>query len=345
MTAVPATPTTGATTRAATLATAAARSVNRLSDRYRADVRTLGAIRILYALWVLLLPTDYLWIGQVPAAFFQPRTGPAMLLTGPPPSGVLLALQVAQAVLAVALGVGYRTPLVSVLMSVQLVLGSALVYSYGKVDHFVLFELAPLALAAAGWGGAYSVDALRRARSSGSAGPAGSSGFPLLLWGMTVGFGLLSAALPKALTGWADPHRQATRGYLAREVADPVRVGAVGRWIFQFDSALLWKAVDYGTLLAEGGLLLALLYPPLFRLWLVAVTGFHVGVYLTMGISFAPYLFVYLPFFAPWIEWVARRVAPAGVRGIGVPRPRPAREPVPDPTPDPTPDTVVPGPR
>ena len=280
-----------------------------LSDQYRVDPRFLAILRVAYALWVLLLPTDYLWVRGVPEAFFQPRMGPIRLFSEIPPDGVLVGLQVAAAVLAALLAVGFRTRLVSVLLAVLMILGSGIVYSFGKVDHFILFELLPIAMAVAGWGARFSVDSWLR-RRVGRTMPS-SSGFPVLLWGMVVGFALFSAALPKAMTGWLDPARHATRGYLAREVADPKRVGAVGSWVFQFDSDILWKAVDYGTLLAEGGLIFALLYPLLYRLWLVMILAFHVSVYLTMGISFAGYVFVYLPFFGMPIMiavgWLRRR--------------------------------------
>lgn len=279
----------------------AGRYVDWLSDQYRAEPGYLGVLRICFALWVLVLPTDYLWVAAVPDAFFQPRVGPFSLLTEVPPLGVLIGLQVLQALLALVLLVGYRTRTVSVLLTLVMISGSGIVYSFGKVDHFILFELLPLAMAAAGWGSAYSLDARRR-RGTGTV-----SGFPILLWGLVVGYALLSAALPKAVTGWLDPLRHATRGYLARDIADPVRVGPFSELVFGVDWDLLWKLLDYGTLVAEAGVVVAVFYPPLLRLWLLAILGFHLGVYLTLGISFAGYVFVYVPFFAAPVLALVRR--------------------------------------
>lgn len=69
-------------------------------------------------------------------------------------------------ILALALLVGYRTMFLSVAMTVVLVTGSGIVHSFGKVDHFILFELLPVAMAASGWAPHYPSmhEALRTCR-------------------------------------------------------------------------------------------------------------------------------------------------------------------------------------
>ena len=285
-----------------TVAAGLGRYLDWLSEQYRAGAGYLAVLRIAYGLWVLVFPVDYLWVAGVPDSFFAPRLGPAALLETPPDLPVLIGLQAVQAVLAILLVVGYRTVATSLLLSAVMVVGSSIVYSFGKVDHFILFELVPVAMAFAGWGAARSVDARRgRARAP--------SGFPVLCWGVVVGFALLSAALPKVVAGWLDPQRLGTRGYVARLVADPLTIGPFGGSVFALDSPLLWKALDLATVVVEAGVLVALLYPPLLRLWVLALVGFHVGVYLVMGIDFSRYAFVYVPFLAAPVQWLVERWA------------------------------------
>lgn len=281
------------------------RYVNWLSDCYRAGPRYLAVLRIAFALFVLSVPAGFTWAGRLPDEFFRPRPGPFSLLTGIPPLEVLQGLHLAQLALAALLLVGYRTVGVSVLLTLTMVLGSGVAHGFGKVDHQILVELLPLAMAAAGWGSAWSVDR-RLGRVPGS-----TSGFPVLVWGMVVGFAMLTAALPKVANGWLDPTRQATRGYLA-EYAVNGHGGPLSAQFMAVDSAMFWAFMDYATIAVEGGLVVALLYPPLFRLVLAALVGFHVGVYLSLGISFVGHTFVYFPFFAAPLAYL---VGAARVRG------------------------------
>ncbi|MBG6184979.1 hypothetical protein IWX65_002957 [Arthrobacter sp. CAN_A214] len=205
-----------------------------------------------------------------------------------------------------ALLAGIRTLGVSIALTVVLIVGAGLTHSFGKVDHFILYELFPLFMGFAGWGSRFSIDArVQRARET--------SGFAVLLWAVTVGYALFSAAVPKVLSGWLDPTRQATRGYLAVDIADPIKQGLLSDWMFNIDAAGFWKIIDYATVFAEGWLLSVVAVPMLFRLGVLILLGFHAGVMLTLGIDFTSYLFVYSVFFmVPLAEVLARgrRVLP-----------------------------------
>lgn len=292
------------------------RYVNWLSDCYRAGPRYLAVLRIAFGLYVLVQTKDYTWPARVPPEFFRPVQGPFHLLTAPPPLPVLVAVQVAVAVLAVLLVLGFRTVAVSVLLSLAMITGSGVVYAYGKVDHGILVELLPLAMAAAGWGAAWSLDSRRRGRR----GP--TSGFPVLLYGLVLGFAMFTAALPKALNGWLDPSRHATRGYVA-EYAWNGADAPMEQFFLGMESPVFWKLLDYTTLAVEGGLLVALLFPPLFRLVLLALVGFHIGVYLSLDIGFESHAFVYYPFFYAVWAWAVtaagRRRRHDGTTGVDEP--------------------------
>lgn len=279
--------------------------VDRLCDSYRANPTYLGVVRILFALYVILRPFDYEWAGDVPSAFFQPAPGPFTLISSLPSPNFLFALELARLVLALLLLVGFRTTAVSVAMTIVLVTGAGIANSFGKVDHFILFELLPLAMAAAGWGATLSIDAHLRERSGQPLRI--SRGLPVFLWAMTVAFALFTAALPKVISGWLDPSREATRGFVARDVADPTKIGPLTYQVFDIDSALFWKFLDYSTIVVEGWLVVLLLFPVLFRLGIALILLFHLGVYLALGIEFDSYILVYMPFFSAPIMWMVAR--------------------------------------
>lgn len=287
---------------------------DRLSNGYRADPRFLGVIRILFAIHVLLFPVGYTWVSAVPGDFFQPPPGVFSLLDSAPPMTVMVGLEVARAILAVLLLVGYRTFAVSIAIAAVMIVGSGITYSFGKVDHTILYDLLPAFMAFAGWGAAYSLDAkFGRAKIS--------SGLPLLLWAITVAFALLTAAQPKAANGWLDPTTEATRGFLAIDLANSINNGPMGEWFFRIDNPWFWKSLDYATVFFEGWLILAVFVPFLFRCGLAMMLMLHLGVFLMLGINFSGYVFVYAVFFSPIVVPLIERIGmkvTASRRGLAI---------------------------
>ncbi|MFE4080509.1 hypothetical protein [Paenarthrobacter sp. YIM B13468] len=278
----------------------AAKWVNRSAESYRAQPLYLGIIRILFALHVLIFPVNYTWTAEVPAALFQPRPGLFSWMTAAPDLWFMVALEVARAVLAAVVLLGFKTFPASIALTIVMVVGAGVTHSFGKLDHFILYELFPVFMAFAGWGAALSLDARRgRARDS--------QGFPMLLWAVTVAYALFTAALPKAVAGWLDPAKEASRGFIARDLAEGEKLGPMVDVVFAFDSHVFWKFMDYATILAEGWLIVAVLFPTLFRLGLVALLAFHMGVYLSLGIDFSQYVLLYLVFFSPVVVWLKKR--------------------------------------
>jgi hypothetical protein len=281
-----------------------------LIDAYTPAARPLAALRIVFALWVLISPRDITWISQVPAQFHFAPLGPFSLL--PPASdGAVVAYMVVRAVVALWLIVGWKTLAASISMTVVLLVGSGLAYSFSKVDHFILYDLTPLFLGFAGWGAAWSLDARKKATSP--------QGYPMLLFAITLAIAMLTAALPKALRGWWDPAREATRYFVAVDVHYGPDAGVLGEWMTTaVTSDVLWKLLDYFTLFAEGWLVFAVFVPTLFRLGLLLLVTFHVGVLLMLDINFFLNLFVYAGFFCvartnliPELDWWRRRRAGA----------------------------------
>lgn len=282
------------------------RTVARAADSYRTDGRFLAALRIAYGAWIILLPVDITWIAGLPDDFLHPRAGILGFVDSVPPLGLLIALSIIRVVLAVLLMIGIATLPVSLLLTLTMMIAAGLSYSFSKVDHFILFELVPVFLGFAGWGSRWSIDAYLRGRRNRPLRQ--TQGLPVLLFAFTIGWGMLSAAAPKIAGGWLDPARDATRGYLAKDIAADDKLGILGPWMLTFDNHLFWKALDYSTLAAEGLLIFLVLTPLLFRCWLALLACFHLAVYLTLGISFIDYTLVYAVFFAPVVMWVVRKL-------------------------------------
>ncbi|MDU0366398.1 hypothetical protein AB0O16_01140 [Microbacterium sp. NPDC089180] len=283
------------------------RTVARAAASYQADGRFLAALRIAYGAWIIFLPVDITWIAGLPDDFVNPRPGLFGFIHSVPPIELLVAISVVRFVLAVLLVIGIATIPVSLFLTLTIMAAAGLSYSFSKVDHFILFELVPVFLGLAGWGSRWSLDAVIRRRRGRT--PAVTRGVPILLFAFTIGWGMLSAAAPKIAGGWLDPTRDATRGYLAKDIAADDKLGALGPWMLTFDNHLFWKALDYATIAAEGLLFFFVLTPLLFRCWLALLSCFHIAVFLTLGISFIDYTLVYAVFFAPAVMWVVRRAS------------------------------------
>lgn len=260
-----------------------------LIQAYTPAAKPLAALRIVFALWVLISPRDITWISQVPTQFHFAPLGPFALL--PPASeGAVISYMVVRAIVALWLIVGWKTLAASISMTVVLLVGSGLAYSFSKVDHFILYDLTPLFLGFAGWGASWSLDARKKQRAT--------QGYAMLLFAITLAIAMLTAALPKAARGWWDPAREATRYFVAVDVHYGPDAGVLGEWMTSaITSDLLWKLLDYFTLFAEGWLVIALFFPTLFRLGLLLLVTFHVGVLLMLDINFFLNLFVYAGFF------------------------------------------------
>lgn len=278
----------------------------RIAAAYAPDPRFLAILRISFGLWMMIFPIDIGWIDVVPAEFFHARPGFFFFLTGPPDNSVLLALVILKVALGALLAAGIWTLPVSFALSATLIVTSGIVYSYSKVDHFILFELVPVFLGLAGWGWTWSVDSWlkRRRRHQLLRRP---RGMPVLLYAMTIGWAMLSAAVPKVVGDWLNPDRYATRGYLARDLVRDEKLGPLGPWALDAGSDVMWKFLDYATVVAEAGLILVVFAPMIFRLWLLLLGSFHVGVYLVLGISFVDYVLVYAVFFSPVFVWLFSR--------------------------------------
>ena len=252
----------------------------------------LGRFRVVFAVVTLLVVPPFRWVAQFPDAAFVPPPGPFDLLGGFPPEPVLLALEVALAGALGALALGWRTTAASVSTAALLLVGFGFSYSLGKIDHTIFLVVTPLVLAAARWGDAVSVDALRR-RDRGTEVPSPQEQWPLRLLALLLGLAFVTAAVPKVLAGWLDPATSAVRGVLFSNYYVEQRQDLLAPLVLRLDVGWLWEAQDWATVLLEALLVLAVASWRVWRTSLAVVALFHVGILLVMGIAFGVNVLVY----------------------------------------------------
>lgn len=165
-------------------------------------------------------------------------------------------------------------------------IGYGFVYSLGKIDHTILLVVVPAAMAPAGWGDRFSLDAVRR-RSRGHSDAAEPAEQWALRWyALAVGLAFLTGAIPKLRGGWLDPTTHAVQAIQARQLHTHGHTDLLARTALDVDNPVLWELADVLTLVLEAGMVLTVLSWAGTRLAFAVAAVFHLGVWLTMNITF-----------------------------------------------------------
>ena len=201
---------------------------------------------------------------------------------------------------AVALLFGWQTRVASFALAASIFAGNAWSYSFGKINHDILFIVVPLVMGFSGWGDALSVDATRRK------GPPRTNAWPLALLALLMGFAMFTAGWAKLKSGWLDPTSHATQGQLILNYFVQNRTDGLSSLALGVEAPWLWEMLDQSTVLLECALLPAALSRTAFRVNLALLTFFHVSVMLVLRIEFPANLLGY----AAFVDWeaVARKV-------------------------------------
>lgn len=259
----------------------------------------LAIVRILYAGLGLVIGTPrWAWAGRLPHALWNPEPGPLRLLPGPPGPIVMVALQMVFVAALVALLVGWRTPAMSVAVTVIGATGFGITYAMGNYDHSFMGVLTPAVLAPSGWGARWSVDAAQGRRPD-------VEGWPVRLLAWLLGLAMLTSAYPKIRSGWLDVHSHAVLGQLASQYFVHGRHALLATQSIHLQVGGFWELFDDLTVLVEGGFVFAVLTVSGTRLWTAMAAVFHAAVLLMINIPFSANLLVYIAF----VDWsfISRR--------------------------------------
>jgi hypothetical protein len=263
------------------------------------DASSLGIFRWAYGAFFLLFDAPYCsWIDHAPPALFDPPPlSLAALLHGFPPPPFFLVLDAATIVALCAVTVGYRTTFATwSLFALRLVAGNFR-FSFGKIDHDILVVALLPCMAVARWGATYSVDALvhRDARAPKNA-PAVAR-MCIGVFAVLLAFGMFTAGFEKAIH-WIDFDLH-TSGTLSWYLPN---YDALGRRYFLAPYVtetprIVLELADYAAPLFElSGFPALLISRRAWLTWLFVACSFHLGNALTLNISFADYVLVYLVF-------------------------------------------------
>jgi uncharacterized membrane protein YphA (DoxX/SURF4 family) len=267
-------------------------------EEYKTSASSLGIYRVLFATYILLVDLpQHLWIAHFPDSFFNPPIGLTMFFTGFPGASFFLVVNALAIIAAVCLLFGYRTRTASTSFALSLLICNCWAYSFGKINHDIFLILIPLIMQHAGWGNAYSMDAQRRAAEGGT--EEETSAWPMALMALVVGLGMMSAAAPKAASGWLDPHSHAVRAHVLFNDFVTGRSTWFTERLLQINSSVFWKFLDYEAVLIEAAFLLTVARRRAFRVVCALACFFHLGIALTMEIAYVPNIMAY----AAFCEW------------------------------------------
>jgi predicted DCC family thiol-disulfide oxidoreductase YuxK/uncharacterized membrane protein YphA (DoxX/SURF4 family) len=256
---------------------------------YAPLTRGLPLYRIVVALWLMLfiVPGNSA-VSHLPDSFYTPTLGPARLFSGFPPPWFFWGLDYLIELGAFCLLFGYRTRPVSLILAALLVTGNIFRYSVGKIDHDILIVAILFCMAWSDWGARHSSDA-RKNRA-----PSASPAWPQALLMFMISLCMFSAALPKARSGWLNPHLEPCRGQFLLNYIGAERPTLVANAMLSISSHLFWKFLDYSTVFLEGAFIFAMFRLPAMRFIAALACLFHGSIFFSMAIFFSSNLLAYL---------------------------------------------------
>lgn len=265
---------------------------NFIFESFKIKSEYLGLYRILYCLasvFIYGIP-NFSWLdNNLNYMFLPPEISIASLFNGFPDKIIFTLLSIGVAILYLMLLFGWHTKRVSLLLFFSLLFGTSFTYSFGKIDHSILWLIIPLTMAFSGWGNSFSLDAKLNNKSPENA-------WAISLMVLLIGFAMFSASLPKVHGGWLSFDSSATKGHIIYNYFSWGRRPLLLDQVLQVKSAFFWEMLDYLTVIFEFGFLLAILSPIVFRVFIIGAIFFHVSIFLTLQISFTINLLTYLLF-------------------------------------------------
>ena len=224
-----------------------------------------------------------------------------MLVPDMPPAPFFYGLHLALNLGLAAVLFGYRTRAASLGVGLLFLIGYGFSYSFGKINHNMLFILLPFVMAFSHWGAAYSLVARAGRRGTVQA-------WPLTLLALFTGFAMFTAGFPKLLGGWLDPSTHAVQGHLISHFFVRGRQDLLSALFVPIRSGLFWESLDWATVCFELGFLPAIFHRATARAFAFIAVTFHFFVMLMLNIAFTFNLIVYAAL-ADWpsVEMAARR--------------------------------------
>lgn len=275
-------------------------------EEYKMSERGLGFSRILFAIYLFLFEYPrYQWMAAFPGAFYTPPLGFGIFFRQQPSGIVMWLLLAAIITLTISLLIGWKTRLSGIGLAVLIFAGNTFAYSFGKINHDILIIIVLAVMSFSGWERQFSLDR-RFKRFEGEV-----SGWPLALLAMMIGLAMLSAALPKATSGWLDPSTVCVKGHIVYNFYATERPTWLAAVALQHTPFWIWKCLDWMTVAIEAAFVLAMFSKLAFRTVCALAVFFHAGIHFTMDIQFFGNVMAYA-MFVPWDDLGIARIAGDG---------------------------------
>lgn len=256
----------------------------------------LRAYRILFCsavIFVIGVP-NFTWIAANPSwVFYPPTLSVGIFSKGFWGHWPLLLLSIALYGCYVSLLLGRFAVWAALGITLLQLIGFSFAFSFGKIDHNILFVLLPGLLAFSGWG----KGALKKEDASST--EVDRRAFFVFYVALFLGFAMFTAGLQKLVSGWLSLEASATRGHFMLNYITYNRHALLAPLFYRLEQRWIWLLMDYATLLFEVGFLFALLRASLFRWFVAAAVVFHAFTLLIFNIGFAVHFPIYL-LFLPW---------------------------------------------
>lgn len=259
------------------------------------DTASLAILRCVAGVFLLVFSTPYFsWINNTPAGLFEPPIlSIAYLFDGFPPAWILTTWDIAVPLLAVCIAVGYRTRAACIILTLGNFLAASFAYSYGKIDHDIMYKtvFACLAFTNAGTRFALRADPLVDEKLQRKA---------MALLGVLIAFGMFSAGLEKAYV-WVDFDPN-TSGFFSWFYSGYY---SLGRQYLLAPMVLnlppqLFELADYGAVAFEtSGFLFLVLGKRAWQFWLTVACLFHTLNTYLLNIGFIEHSIIYALFLFP----------------------------------------------
>ena len=268
---------------------------------YPVPFTVLSLYRIAIGSYMLILNAipDLRWIGSYPSVFYDPAPGMPSMWRGFLPYWALVGLEILLILVICGLLIGWRTPAMSIAVTVIGYTANSAYFTFGKIDHTFMLWIVPGLLAFSGWGRHYSVDASKTAPpDKDEIAPS----WPIVAVGAFLALSFLTAAIPKIARGWLSFETSAVRRHFLQLSFQLERDQLLAGPFIDFEFQPFWEALDWAGVGLELALAFALFWPFAQRWLIFAAWIFHLANLLLLNISFYGPLMVYPLFFLPLIS-------------------------------------------
>ena len=261
-------------------------------DAAENDDRSLSLLRILYGLFIILFATpSFFWIGEVPQSLFLPPFfSLSRFFDGFPSYPWLLTIDISLIICTICLLLGVKARSAGILFSLLYIIGSSFKYSFGKIDHNILFPLFILGLSLTNWGVNYALIPDKKVSKQ-------VQRRVLAILAMLLCFAMFTAGYEKALN-WIDFDLE-KGGFLAWFYTGFFNEGRkylLAPFVLRVPPQI-FEIFDYFAVVFELSPIIALLAGrKWWQLWLLVASIFHLGNTLLLNIAFIRHAPIYLSF-------------------------------------------------